>query len=147
MGESIRGDKSICLPVEIETQYRDILFNPKAFRPYVIQKISQAPELFPDSIEQGFWFHDFVISSKQQLPTRRIKLKQNQEQYCSVKNFCFFLTEAEGHQGHQGQRRVLIEVSPLLLELLRTSAVSTDNFRLLRAVLPLGACNTSNLAL
>ncbi len=37
MAESIRGDKSVCLPVEIETQYRDILFNPKAFRQYVIQ--------------------------------------------------------------------------------------------------------------
>ena len=81
MAESIRGDKSICLPVGSETQYRDILFNPKAFRQYVIQIQSQYPELFPNSIEQGFWFHDFVLSTKQQLPTRRIKLKQNQQVY------------------------------------------------------------------
>ncbi len=81
MTESIRVDKSICLPVESETQYRDILFNHKAFRQYVIQKMSQAPELFPDSMEQGFWFHDFVLSTKQQLPTRRIKLKENGEVY------------------------------------------------------------------
>jgi len=81
MSDSIRGDKSICLPVESEAQYRDIIFNPEGFRQYVIQIQSQYPELFPDSIEQGFWFHDFVISSKQQLPTRRIKLKQNQQVY------------------------------------------------------------------
>ncbi len=59
MAESIRGDKSICLPVESETQYRGILFNPKAFRQYVIQIQGQYPELFPDSMEQGFWFHVF----------------------------------------------------------------------------------------
>jgi hypothetical protein len=32
-----------------------------------------------DSLEKGFWFHDVVISTKQQLPIRRIKLKQNQQ--------------------------------------------------------------------
>ncbi len=71
MGDSIRGDKSICLPVESEKQYRDIIFNAEAFRQYVIQMGQKHPELFPNSIEQGFWFHDFVISSKQQLPIRR----------------------------------------------------------------------------
>ncbi len=81
MPDSIRGDKSICLPVNSETQYRDILFNHEAILQYVIQIQSQYPELFPDSIEQGFWFHDFVLSTKQQLPTRRIKLKQNQQVY------------------------------------------------------------------
>ena len=47
----------------------------------MIQIQSQYPELFPDSMEQGFWFHDFVLSTKQQLRTRRIKLKENGEVY------------------------------------------------------------------
>ncbi len=53
-----------------------------AFRQYVLDKWQKHPELFPDSLEQGgFWFHDFVVSTKQQLPIRRIKLKQNQQVY------------------------------------------------------------------
>ena len=65
MGDSIRGDKSICLPVENEKQYRDIIFDAEAFRQYVLDKWQKHPELFPDSLEQGgFWFHDFVVSTK-----------------------------------------------------------------------------------
>ncbi len=81
MGDSIRGDKSICLPVENEKQYRDIIFDAEAFRQYVLDKWQKHPELFPDSLEPGFWFHDFVVSTKQQLPIRRIKLKENQQVY------------------------------------------------------------------
>ena len=81
MGDSIRGDQSICLPVRNEKQYRDIVFDTEAFRQYVLDKWQQHPELFPDSLEKGFWFHDVVISTKQQLPIRRIKLKQNQQVY------------------------------------------------------------------
>lgn len=81
MGDSIRGDKSICLPVESEKQYRDIIFNAEAFRQYVAQTGTHYPEIFPTELKQGFWFHDFVFSTKQQLPIRRIKLKENSEVY------------------------------------------------------------------
>ncbi len=81
MGDSIRGDKSICLPVESEKQYRDIIFNAEAFRQYVAQTCTHYPEIFPTELKQGFWFHDFVFSTKQQLPIRRIKLKENSEVY------------------------------------------------------------------
>ncbi len=75
MGDSTRGDKSICLPVESEEQDREIIFNPDNFRQYVSQIGQKHPELFPTQIEKGFWFHDFGFSLKQELPLRRIKLK------------------------------------------------------------------------
>ncbi len=81
MGDSIRGDKSICLPVESEKQYRQIIENAEAFRQYIAQIFTNYPEIFPLELEQGFWFHDFVFSTKQQLPIRRIKLKENSEVY------------------------------------------------------------------
>ena len=43
MGDSIRGDKSICLPVESEKQYRDIIFNAETFREYVAQTCTHYP--------------------------------------------------------------------------------------------------------
>ena len=33
-----------------------------AFRQYIIQMRQKHPELFPDSIEQCFWFHNFIDS-------------------------------------------------------------------------------------
>ncbi len=81
MRDSIRGDKSICLPVESENQYREIIFKNEVFRQYVTQIGIQHPEIFPPEFELGFWFHDFVFSTKQQLPLRRIKLKENSKVY------------------------------------------------------------------
>ena len=81
MGDSIRGDKSICLPIESEKQYREIIKDAEVFRQYVTQAGSNHPEIFPPELEQGFWFHDFVFSTKQKLPIRRIRLKQNQQVY------------------------------------------------------------------
>ncbi len=81
MGDSVRGDKSICLPVTSEKQYRQIIKDANAFRQYIAQTCNKHPEIFPTELEQGFWFHDFVFSTKQQLPLRRIKLKENSEVY------------------------------------------------------------------
>jgi len=81
MAVSIRGDKSICLPVENEKQYRDIILDAEAFRQYVLDQWQKQPELFPHALDKGFWFHDFVVSIKQQLPIRRIKLKEDQQVY------------------------------------------------------------------
>ena len=81
MRDSVRGDKSICLPVTSEKQYRQIIKDANAFRQYIAQTCNKHPEIFPTELEQGFWFHDFVFSTKQQLPLRRIKLKENSEVY------------------------------------------------------------------
>lgn len=81
MAVSIRGDKSICLPVESEGQYRQLITNNPNFRAYLLQLYPKYPEIFPAEMDQGFCFHDWVVSSKQQLPMRRIKLKENSEVY------------------------------------------------------------------
>lgn len=81
MAVSIRGDKSICLPVSNEGEYRQLITNNPNFRAYLLQLYTQYPEIFPAEMDKGFCFHDWVVSSKQQLPMRRIKLKENSEVY------------------------------------------------------------------
>lgn len=81
MAVSIRGDKSICLPVNSEEQYRQLIADNPNFRAYLLQIYTKAPEIFPTGMDEGFCFHDWVVSSKQQLPMRRIKLKENSEVY------------------------------------------------------------------
>ena len=81
MAVSIRGDKSICLPVESEEQYRQLITDNFNFRTYLSQLYTKHPEIFPTDMDKGFCFHDWTVSSKQQLPMRRIKLKENSEVY------------------------------------------------------------------
>lgn len=81
MAVSIRGDKSICLPVNSEEQYRQLIADNPNFRAYLLQIYTKYPEIFPTGMDEGFCFHDWVVSSKQQLPMRRIKLKENSEVY------------------------------------------------------------------
>lgn len=81
MTVSIRGDKSICFPVSSEEQYRQLITDNSNFRAYLSQLYAQYPEIFPAAMGKGFCFHDWVVSSKQQLPMRRIKLKDNSEVY------------------------------------------------------------------
>lgn len=76
-----RGDQTICLPVESETQYRQIVPDPQAFRLFLGQTLNAHPELFPPQMLEGFHFHDFVHSLKQDLILRRIKLKANGDIY------------------------------------------------------------------
>ena len=81
MAVSIRGDKSICLPVSSEEQYRQLINDNSNFRAYLWQLYAKYPEIFPAAMDKGFCFHDWVVSSKQQLLMRRIKLKENSEVY------------------------------------------------------------------
>ncbi len=71
MTHSIRGDKSICLPVASEEEYKTIIADNNLFRQHLIQVLEKSPEIFPIEMKKGFSFHDWVISSKQQLPMRR----------------------------------------------------------------------------
>ncbi len=77
MTHSIRGDKSICLPIASEAEYKAIIADNNIFREYIHQTLEKYPEIFPLEMKKGFSFHDWVQSSKQQLPMRRIKLKEN----------------------------------------------------------------------
>lgn len=81
MAVSTRGDKSICLPVNSEEQYRQLITNNPNFRAYLLQIYTTYPEIFPPGMDKGFCFHDWVVSSKQELSMRRIKLKANQQVY------------------------------------------------------------------
>jgi hypothetical protein len=81
MTHSTRGDKSICLPVASEAEYQTIIKDNHSFRLYICQVLGKYPEIFPFEMKKGFSFHDWVISSKQQLPMRRIKLKENAKVY------------------------------------------------------------------
>ena len=81
MTQSIKGDKSICLPVSCEAEYKAIMADNNTFREYILQTLEKYPEIFPLEMKKGFSFHDWVKSSKQQLPLRRIKLKENEAVY------------------------------------------------------------------
>ncbi len=81
MTVSTRGDKSICFPVNSEEEYRQLITDNANFRAYLLQIHTTYPEIFPEGMDQGFCFHDWVVSTKQQLPMRRIKLNQTEAVY------------------------------------------------------------------
>jgi hypothetical protein len=58
-----KGSKRICLPIERE-EYERILFDPIAFRQCLDGLIGQYPELFPETIAEGYMFHDILPLSK-----------------------------------------------------------------------------------
>ncbi len=87
MTHSNRGDKSICLPVASEDEYKTIINDNNLFRQHILQVSGKFSEIFPIEMKKGFVFHDWVISSKQQLPMRRIKLKENGAVYQLRPNF------------------------------------------------------------
>lgn len=66
--------KHICLPFASEAQYREYVDNPAQYRQYLLQMLHQHPELFPEAMDQGFTFHDYYVSVKQDLGVRRIKV-------------------------------------------------------------------------
>jgi hypothetical protein len=76
-----RKAKSICLPFDHEAAYPTCMSDPTRYRAYIMEQYAQHPELFPEGIEEGFSFHDVILSSKQNLRMRRIKLKRNEEVY------------------------------------------------------------------
>jgi len=81
MGVSNVGNKSICLPVSSVAVYEALISNPVAFRCHVKLCAAKYPEIFPSQIAAGFWFHDFVTSSKLNLRMRRIRLLETAEVY------------------------------------------------------------------
>ena len=45
------------------------------YRTYLTEVARHHPELFPQALAQGYWFHDRYPVRKQQCGVRRIKLK------------------------------------------------------------------------
>ena len=73
---SSRGYRTICLPIE-EEDYLRIIHDPKAFRRTLDDGFRQTPELFPVNFALGYELKDDRISAQQQIPIRRIRLKDD----------------------------------------------------------------------
>ena len=73
---SSRGHRPICLPIE-EEDYLRIIHDPKAFRRTLDDCFRQTPELFPVNFALGYELKDDRMSAKQQIPIRRILLKDD----------------------------------------------------------------------
>ncbi len=76
-----RKPKSICLPFASESDYDTCMEDSDSCRAYLTQMFEHHPELFPEAMANGFFFHGYLYSKKQHLTMRRIKLKENGEQY------------------------------------------------------------------
>ena len=76
-----RKAKSICLAFDETSEYQTCMENHAYCRHYIMAQYESYPELFPDELAEGFTFHGFYHSKKQDLMIRRIKLKANGEQY------------------------------------------------------------------
>jgi hypothetical protein len=77
----IAGDKTICLPLLEDQAYETLVKDTKAFRRHLDEMIQQYPEIFPKGITEGYCFHGFVESQRQEMMTRRIRLKSNGQAY------------------------------------------------------------------
>jgi hypothetical protein len=66
-----KGSKRICLPIERE-EYQRILVDPITFRQFLDVQIAQHPELFPQTITQGYMLHDLLPFSKK-IPDMRLR--------------------------------------------------------------------------
>jgi len=71
---SSRGHRTICLPIK-EEDYLRIISDPKAFRHTIDDCFHQTPELFPVNFALGYELKDDRMSAKQQIPIRRVLLK------------------------------------------------------------------------
>ena len=73
---SSRGHRTICLSIE-EEDYLRIIHDPKVFRCTLDDCFRQTPELFPVNFALGYELKDDRMSAKQQIPIRRILLKDD----------------------------------------------------------------------
>ena len=81
MERSLRGQKTICIPITSEAAYGEILEHLDQFREYLEETIELHPELFPPQIQDGYRFYGMTYSQKQNLKLRRIQLLSNAEVY------------------------------------------------------------------
>ena len=69
-----RGHRTLCLPISEEC-YRQIIDHPQEFRRMLDECYQRMPELFPRDFVHGYKLKDGRVSSKQDLPIRRIVLR------------------------------------------------------------------------
>ena len=68
------GEHTICLPF-IQDQYLSLIADVTRFRQHLDQQFRQSPELFPTGFQLNYTMKDSRYSLKQNLPLRRITLK------------------------------------------------------------------------
>jgi hypothetical protein len=71
---SSRGHRTICLPIAEET-YPQIVNDPGEFRRTIDDCFRRMPELFPANFAHGYRLKDDRFSAKQDVPIRRVLLK------------------------------------------------------------------------
>jgi hypothetical protein len=71
-----RGHRTLCLPISEEC-YRQIIDHPQEFRRMLDECYQRMPELFPRDFVHGSKLKDGRVSSKQDLPIRRIVLRDS----------------------------------------------------------------------
>lgn len=74
MEPSHPGSKTICMPFESEAHYSACLTDNAAFRAHLERVLSDAPELFPPEMAEGFVFYGFYRSRKLEIAFRRIRV-------------------------------------------------------------------------
>src|SRR3954453_2709447 len=71
---SSRGNRPLCLPLS-EEAYSQIVDDPTAFRRAIDDLFRSMPELFPANFADGYRLKDDRRSTKQEIPIRRVRLK------------------------------------------------------------------------
>ena len=83
-----RGSKTICLPVDRES-YAKLFVEPDNFREFLDEMCQSYPELFPESMSEGYTLHDILPPSRKlpEVRLRRVKIKADQEAYTMRPSF------------------------------------------------------------
>jgi hypothetical protein len=74
---SQRENRTIILPIA-QWEYEKIIGIPAKFRAWIDENYRYHPELFPETFEKGYKLHDKGTSEKNNVLTRRIKLRNGQ---------------------------------------------------------------------
>jgi hypothetical protein len=70
-----RGSHHICVPFASEAHYKECMADVTKYRTYLTEVAQHHPELFPQALAQGYWFHARYHVRKPDVSLRRIKLK------------------------------------------------------------------------
>ena len=83
-----RGSKTICLPGDRES-YAKLFVEPDNFREFLDEMCQSYPELFPESMSEGYTLHDILPPSRKlpEVRLRRVKIKADQEAYTMRPSF------------------------------------------------------------
>lgn len=96
-----RQDKTIVVHFTSREAYETLLHDCDAFRAALLAACAQAPETFPSLFLLGFHFHSFILSKKQNLIQRRVRLTANREVYQIRPSFMMPYMTIETEQASQ----------------------------------------------